>query len=204
MGVGADRVLLILAYAVILGFLALLARVFVTGTRINIPGIALIWLVPIAFVPQFFAFFFPPTRRMIPDLWVPYFLLSSQVLLLFFAAANLDKPGFWIMLLGAAANFWVILLNGGWMPISPETVVGLAPNAPAGSWFIGQRLGFGKDMVLAVDETRFWILSDRFLTPDWLPLQAAFSLGDVLLAGGTFWFLWSLGRPSLAIIQESI
>ncbi len=194
---------MILAYAVILGFLAALVRVFVTGSRISIPEIALLWLVPIAFVPQFIAFYFPPTRRLIPDLWVPYFLLSSQALLLIFAIANLDKPGFWVMLLGAAANFWVILINGGWMPISPETVVGLAPNAPPGSWFIGHRLGFGKDLVMAVDDTRFWILSDRFLTPDWLPLQAAFSLGDVLIAIGTLWFVWSLGRPTLALHQEN-
>jgi hypothetical protein len=194
---------LILSYAVILGLLAGIVRARMTGTRLLVPEVSLVWLVLIAFTPQFIAFYFSPTRSLIPDHLVPYFLVSSQVLLLVFAAANLKNTGFSVMLIGAAANLLVILLNGGWMPISPETVDTLAPNAPAGSWQIGQRLGLGKDIVLAMDDTRLGFLSDRFLTPWWLPYQAAFSIGDVLIAGGAFWFMWSLGKPPSTQTQES-
>ena len=53
---------------------------------------------------------------------------------------------------------------------------------------MGSRLGTGKDIVLAVDQTRLWWLSDRFLLP--LPGgYVAFSLGDVLIAVGAFFVL---------------
>ena len=76
-------------------------------------------------------------------------------------------------------NLFVILLNGGMMPISPETIQHLYPNASPGAWQIGQRLGVGKDIVLTISETRLWFLSDRFTLPDWIPYRVAFSLGDV-------------------------
>ena len=136
--------------------------------------------------------------------FVPYLLITSEVLLLLFAGANVRMAGFWVMLIGTAANLIVILLNGGWMPISPNIVEALAPNAPPGSWQVGQRLGFSKDIVLMVEDTRLWFLSDRLLLPSWLPYQVAFSVGDILLAGGAFWFMWSLGNRPKTSIQEMI
>jgi hypothetical protein len=38
-------------------------------------------------------------------------------------------------------------------------------------------------------------LSDYYTLPDWLHYPVAFSLGDVLIAVGAFWLLWSLGGP---------
>ena len=78
------------------------------------------------------------------------------------------------------------------MPISPENVSRLVPDAIPGSWQIGSRLGTGKDIVLAVDQTRLWWLSDRFLLP--LPgRDVAFSLGDVLIAAGAFYRALCMG-----------
>lgn len=72
----------------------------------------------------------------------------------------------------------------------------LAPDAPPGAWEIGERMGTSKDKVISVSDIRLWQLSDRFLLPAWFPFQVAFSVGDVCIALGAFWFFWSLGGPA--------
>jgi heme/copper-type cytochrome/quinol oxidase subunit 4 len=153
------------------------------------------WLVILAFVPQLVAFQWKVTSASLSVTWAAVALVSSQVLLLIFVWFNRRDPRVWILGSGLLLNLMVILLNGGLMPISPDTVQKLIPNAPAGSWQIGARLGTGKDIVLPILNTRLWFLSDHFLLPAGLHYQVAFSLGDVLIAIGAFWLLWSLGGP---------
>jgi hypothetical protein len=184
---------MILLLAVVAGLLAGLARAWYGGRHLSPLNLHLIWLVPLAFVPQWLAFFLPATRRLVPDDLAAAILVSSQALLLIFAWFNREQPGFWALGLGLACNLLVIMLNGGLMPINPDTVAQLAPNAPSGAWQVGNRLGDGKDIVLPVAATHLWWLSDRFLLPPWFPHRVAFSLGDVFIAGGAFWLLWALG-----------
>lgn len=153
------------------------------------------WLVILAFIPQLVAFQWKVTSSSFPDAWAPVALVSSQVILLVFVWFNRRDPRVWVLGFGLLLNFLVIVLNGGLMPISPETVQKLIPNAPSGSWHIGEQLGTGKDIVLPSLSTRLWYLSDRFLLPAWLHYQVAFSLGDLFIAIGAFWLLWSLGGP---------
>lgn len=185
---------MILLLAVIAGLVAGLGRAWLGARRLRPPSLHLAWLVPIAFFPQLLAFRLPATRDLIADELAAAALVISQVLLLLFVWVNRNRPGFWALGLGLVLNLMVITLNGGLMPISPETVAWLLPDAASGTWQIGARLGTGKDIVLPVAATRLWWLSDRFLLPAWFPWRLAYSFGDVLIAAGAFWLLWSMGR----------
>ncbi len=186
---------MILLTAVLIGLAAGFGRATRTQREYFVQELRWIWLVPVAFLPQFAAFLFPATRESIPDLAARVILVGSQIILLIFAWANRRQAGFWALTLGLGLNLVVIVANHGFMPIDPETVQRLAPDAPAGAWTIGARLGVTKDIVLAREQTRLGLFADRFLIPDWSPYRVAFSLGDVLISIGAFWFFFVNGRP---------
>jgi hypothetical protein len=191
---------MILLSAVAIGLFVGLLRAKGWGRHLAFPPLRGWWLVWAAFSLQGVAFSFHPIRQWIPDSIASVILVISQTLTMSFFAANWKQHGFPIGALGVGLNLLVILVNGGFMPISPETVTYLVPNAPIDSWQIGERLGWGKDIVLSVQATHGWIFSDHLRTPAWFPYKVAFSLGDVLMAIGVAWSLWSLGkRKSQAI-----
>jgi hypothetical protein len=186
---------MVLAAAVFVGLAAGLARAGFGKRSYRVISLRLPGLVLFAFIPQWLAFFQSRLGIRLADAWVPILLVGSQLLLLVFVWMNRKQPGFWLLGTGLALNFLVIALNGGMMPISPETVRKLIPDVSEDRWQIGKRLGNGKDIVLPSAVTHLWFLSDRFLLPDWLHYQVAFSAGDVLIALGAFWLLWTLGGP---------
>lgn len=147
-----------------------------------------IWIVFAGFLPQLFAIYFWQTRIIIPDRLAALCLIISQFGLLAFALLNRKLPGMPILLVGLVFNLLIMVTNGGFMPISPQTADKLVGNVPVGALELGSRFGF-KDILLPVSETRLEILADRFLLPASFPLQVAFSLGDILIAFGAFWLL---------------
>jgi hypothetical protein len=156
-------------------------------------GLRAVWLVLLAFIPQYLAFNLPGAVLHLDRLPAAILLVSTQAALLVFAWLNRKSPGFWLLGLGLALNFCVIVLNGGLMPVSPETVQKVAPLAAPGAWQLGERLGTGKDIVLLQEQTRLVLLSDCLTLPDWMPLRVAFSLGDVVMAAGCVWLFWAMG-----------
>jgi hypothetical protein len=188
----ADRSV-ILVLAVVAGLLAGQARASYRGHRLSPPALRRVWLVPVAFLPQWFAFNLAVGQDLVPDRLAALILVVSQLLLLAFAWCNRDRPGFWALALGLTLNLLVITLNGGFMPIAPETLKQLFATLPQG-WQVGGRLGGSKSILLPAAATHLVWLSDRFLLPSWFPHRVAFSLGDAFIAAGAFWVLWASAR----------
>ncbi len=183
---------MILVAAVLIGLIAGLCRAWIGKRTYRIYELKLPILVLLAFIPQYFAFYAPKMRETLLDTTVSILLISSLMLLLIFSILNIKKLSFWPISFGFLLNFLVIVLNGGFMPISMETVHKLTGDAET-VWMIGQRFGYSKDIILTPETTRLAFLSDRFTITNFLGLNIAFSLGDVFIAVGVIGLLWILG-----------
>ena len=98
---------------------------------------------------------------------------------------NRRLQGFWLLGLGLLLNMAVITANGGLMPITFETLT--IVHGEQAQELIDSRAFGSKSIVLPAEETRLEWLADRFTVPERLPIQFAYSLGDVLLVVGAFW-----------------
>ena len=93
-----------------------------------------------------------------------------------FIGLNRRLRGMWVVAAGALCNFVAIAANGGVMPASAAAVrtAGLSAADPTTA----------NSMV--VDGARLLPLGDVFALPGWLPVANVFSVGDVVIAVGTF------------------
>ncbi len=160
-------------------------------------------IVLMAFIPQYLIFFAPKTRALIPDNIVRVLFVLSLLLLLVFSIFNIRKTGFWLIGFGFLCNFAVILLNGGFMPISFETASKISAQSGT-TLVVGQRFGYTKDVVLAPETIKLAFLSDRFVINNFLGSNIAFSLGDLLISVGVVWLLWTLGGKPQPFIKEQV
>lgn len=145
----------------------------------------------LAFVPQALLFFIPHTSQIVSRQWAAAILPVSLGILLFFVWFNRRLPGFRLLGLGLLLNLAVIAANGGLMPITPENLAVVHGVRTAEA--MDNLVAGTKSIVLPVEETRLEWLADRFTLPAWLPIQFAYSLGDVFLAVGAFGLLWAGG-----------
>ncbi len=186
---------MVLLIAVVLGLASGYLRARLSGRQFQSVHVKAVGVVFLAYLPQFFAFYLPGTRPQIPDNWIPYILVGSQLLLLVFAWLNRQLPGFRLLGLGLLSNFTAIVLNGGMMPLLPEVARELVLPGSEHMLIEGQRVGLGKDILLSKENTRLWFLGDIFLLPAFLNYPLAFSIGDILISTGAFWLFWQLGGP---------
>jgi hypothetical protein len=179
----------VLLLSILLGLAFGLLHAYIRKQAFQAPDLKFTWLAVLAFAPQFFVFYLPSTREWSPDLLVAVCLVASQILLLAFAYLNRKIVGMWILISGLTLNLAVISVNGGFMPISPETASYLAPATLVQSMPLESRFGKSKDILLLPENTHLEWLADRLIAPKWFPLQVAYSIGDILIATGAFWML---------------
>lgn len=130
--------------------------------------------------------------------------LLSHLLLLLFVWQNRRLAGIWIVGLGVVCNLVVIAANGGFMPITPETLVQINPETAPDQWPTGFHYGYSKDIILLRGDTVLWVLSDMLVLPPPFPWPTAFSLGDLLIAAGIIVLLQGPIRlPGLAMSGQS-
>jgi Family of unknown function (DUF5317) len=194
---------MILLLAVLTGFLVGLSRACWYKQAYVAPNLQAIWLAMIAFLPQLFIAYLPATHQLFADRFASANIVVSLILFLVFAWLNRQLPGMPILISGLLLNFVVIVANGGWMPISPQTAYLLVGKDILQFMNLGGRFG-EKDILLLTQNTHFEFLADRFLLPAWLPYKVAFSLGDIMIGLGAFWLLAQPAPKMNSLDKESV
>jgi hypothetical protein len=110
--------------------------------------------------------------------------VGSLLLLLVFVWRNRRLAGVLILGVGVVCNLLVIMANGGFMPITPETLVEINPGSTVEQWPEGVHYGNSKDVIRERENTELWALSDILVSPLAFPVPIAFSLGDLVIAVG--------------------
>ena len=182
---------MILVTSVLAGLLIGFAR---GGNFAAFKTLRLRWL-PLLFVAvftQIAIFTYVAGQRGFAHDYGPYIHIATLLATLFVMSRNLHIPGMKIIMLGAALNALVIIINGGFMP-SPE-----ARLAEAGKLVKVDKAESGRnDAVLSNSKTvpngtglfvdgdaPLLVLGDIFAVPKGWPFANVFSVGDVLIGVG--------------------
>jgi hypothetical protein len=175
---------MILATAVVLGLLVSIVRhgkeAFRRVARIPLRSS---WLALVAVALQLPLLRAPPGPTQ--DIGIQRALfLASFLLLLAFVWRNRRIPSILIVGLGVICNLLAVTLNGGFMPITPETLVEINPGSTVAQWRVGSHYGHSKDVIMIEQATKLWALSDILVVPPPFPRPTAFSVGDLIIAAG--------------------
>jgi hypothetical protein len=175
---------MILALAVAVGLVVGLARYRSRAfSRIAASPLRSLWLALLAVALQLPLLRAPAGSVQRVSVEQALFLLSHLTLLVF-VWRNWRLTGIQILGLGVICNLLVIALNGGFMPITPQTLTQINPGSLPSRWQVGFHYGYSKDIILLREQTRLQMLSDRWVIPPPFLWPTAFSLGDVLIAIG--------------------
>ena len=105
--------------------------------------------------------------------WAPVAYIASNLAVLVAVWRNLAIPGLPLVLLGGVSNLVAIVLNRGYMPVSPGALAAMG-RLP--------REGYSNSRL--VDGVVLGPLTDLFAMPTWVPAANVFSVGDVLIGVG--------------------
>jgi hypothetical protein len=148
-----------------------------------------LWLIGAALADQILIISVLPAKHPLP-LAIAH--LASYVAAGWCVALNRRIPGMIAVALGALLNGVVIALNGGTLPASPAALRASGWHPTPGH--------FSNSASLA--HPRLAALGDVFATPPWLPGHDVFSIGDVIIVVGVFWFLWRSCGASLPGVRR--
>src|SRR5438477_1762150 len=107
-------------------------------------------------------------------------IVASQSLLLAFCAANWRYSALRLLSLGFLLNLLPMLLNGGYMPVTPDAMRAVVGPLKADFVISGLVRSGTKDLVLPMSESRLGFLGDVFVLPYPFMFATVFSPGDVL------------------------
>jgi hypothetical protein len=172
---------------------ALLLGLVVAGGRVSNLGAVQVrwgWLAPLAFAMQAYLIFFPADRAGGLLSARSLLLTASLMLLLVVVWQNRHLRGVKLIGLGLLLNFLVMAVNGGFMPIAPDTLAQIGYDGNASQLETGYIVGRTKNVVVEPGEASLWFLSDIMVVPRPFPLPTALSVGDLLIVVGVFVFLW--------------
>jgi hypothetical protein len=175
---------MVLALAVLVGLIASTIRHRGrTWAELSALPLRSVWLAPLALALQLPLLRAPagPTHHFAIQ---QALFLASHLLLLILVWQNRWLAGMLIVGHGVLCNLVVIAANGGFMPITPETLLLINPGTTMDQWPIGMHYGYSKDVILPWETTRLWALSDVFVVPPPFPWPTAFSPGDIFIAIG--------------------
>jgi hypothetical protein len=183
---------MILVLAVVMGFTVALVKYRKDAIRriVALP-IRFSWLVLISLILQIPLLRAPGVMSQELRLQQALFVFSYGILLLFIWL-NRHFPGILLAGLGILANLVVILANGAAMPITPQILVRINPGSQLQDWQVGLHYPGSKDIIRETEAIRLGWLGDVWVLTKPFPFPTAFSLGDLLIAGGIFWLLADL------------
>src|SRR5439155_9818892 len=151
------------------------------GSLRNLAALQLRWLpLVIAGFVLHLLIFTPFTRSpLVGFATVPIYVLS-MILLVIWVAANWRIPGVALIAIGLALNVIAITVNGGHLPVSPESAryAGTIGNYASEGAFVAN------NSIATQDNVRFWLLTDIIAIPKQAPFANVISIGDVLLTIG--------------------
>jgi Family of unknown function (DUF5317) len=169
-----------------------LARVAALRLRHN-------WMIFVAFGLQLYPLYFSEANAAGPVTARVFVLIGTYLLLLVYVWENRTVPGIRWLGIGLVANFAVMLLNGGYMPVTREALARAGYLRLVSSAESGAHVFATKDIVLPSVDIRGWFLSDIFVLPPPFPIPSVFSIGDLLIAVGIFLVVQhALREPMLA------
>jgi Family of unknown function (DUF5317) len=144
------------------------------------------WLAPIGLLLQVqFQSFWHPGRDVSVAL-----LIASYVLLLLFAALNIQLAGFVLIFIGLAMNMLVVSINGG-MPVDRDALIDSGQKA-----ILSELIHHGGSKHhLATDDDVLRPIADVIAIPP--PIRQVVSAGDLVVYAGVVWLVVATmrGRP---------
>jgi hypothetical protein len=141
------------------------------------------WLVAVAFGTQFLILMVVDLES---DALVQGVHLATYAMIGVCIVVNRHLPWMWLVGIGWAANTLVITVNGGIMPTSESAARQLDRGVE--DRFVNSA---------PLENARLEFFGDVIVSPGWLPMQNAFSVGDFVLVAGLGLMVWSASRRSV-------
>lgn len=141
-----------------------------------------------------FLIFAPIAAPLIPPWAITPLYILSMALLTLWAAINRRVPGMLIMAAGLLSNFAAITANGGYMPVSSDSV----RYSGSISRYEASPNHIVHNSAMRDDDVRLWILTDIFAVPKSVPFANVYSVGDILLTLGAGLFCYRTIRAAPA------